>query len=46
MIQKAFDNDLVGGETLKVFKGVKKLLKANVNARDRIIFTERLSVYS
>lgn len=37
MIQKAFDNDLVGGETLKVFKGVRKLLKANVNARDRII---------
>jgi integrase len=37
MINKAFDNDLVGGNTLRVFKKVKKLLKANGNARDRIL---------
>jgi integrase len=37
MINKAFDNDLVSGDTLKVFKKVKKLLKRNANARDRIL---------
>jgi len=37
MIYKAFDNDLVGGDPLKVFKKVKKLLKRNANARDRVL---------
>ena len=37
MINKAFDNDIVGGDTLKAFKKVKKLLKPNANARDRIL---------
>lgn len=37
MIRKAFDNDIVGGDTLRVFKKVKKLLKRNGNARDRIL---------
>jgi integrase len=37
MINKAFDNDMVGGDTLKVFKKVMKLLATNANARDRII---------
>jgi len=37
MINKAFDNDLVGGETLRVFKKVGKLLKPNANARKRIL---------
>jgi integrase len=42
MINKAFDNDLVGGETLRVFKKVKKLLKRNANARDKILSPEQL----
>jgi integrase len=37
MIIKAFDNDKVGGEVIKVFKKVKKLLKRNSNARKRIL---------
>jgi integrase len=37
MINKAFDNDIVGGDIVKVFKRVKKLLKGNENARDRIL---------
>jgi integrase len=37
MVNKAFDNDLVSGQTLKAFKVVKKLLKGNANARDRVI---------
>jgi integrase len=37
MINKAFDNNLVGGDTLKTFKGVKRLLKRNGNARNKIL---------
>lgn len=37
MINKAFDNDLVSGDTIKVFKRVKKLLKGDANARDRAL---------
>jgi integrase len=37
MINKAFDNDLVGGDTLKTFKKIKKLLKRNANVRDKIL---------
>jgi integrase len=41
VINKGFDNDLVGGDTLKAFKKVKKLLKRNSNARDMIITREQ-----
>ena len=37
MITKAFDNEMVGGHTLRAFKKVKKLLKRNANARDRVL---------
>lgn len=37
MIIKGFDNDMVGGDTLRVFKSVKKLRKLNGNARDRVL---------
>jgi integrase len=37
MINKAFDNDIVCGDVLRVFKKVKKLLKRNANARSMII---------
>ena len=40
MIIKAFDNGIVSGDTLKTFKVVKKLLKANSNARDRVLSPE------
>jgi integrase len=42
VINKGFDNDLVGGDTLKAFKKVKKLLKRNANARDKIITPDQL----
>jgi integrase len=37
MIIKAFDNDMVSGDTLKAFKKVKRLLRKNANARDRVL---------
>jgi integrase len=37
MINMAFDNDLVSGKTLKVFKKVKKTLKKGSDVRDRIL---------
>jgi integrase len=37
VVNKAFDNDMVSGETVRTFKRVKKLLKRNSNARDRIL---------
>ncbi len=37
MIFKAFDNSLISGDTLRVFKAVKSLLKANANARRRVL---------
>lgn len=37
MVNKAFDNDLVSGDVVKVFRRVKKLLKGNANARDRVL---------
>ncbi len=40
MINKAFDNDLVGGEIVKVFRRVENLLKGNANARDRVLSQE------
>jgi len=41
VIKMGFDNDLVGGNTLKVFKKVKRLLKRNSNARDKIVTPEQ-----
>jgi integrase len=43
MINKAFDNDMVSGDTIKVFKRVKKLLKGDSNARDRVLSGEEFS---
>jgi integrase len=40
MVRKAFNDDLVSGDTLKVFSGIKKLLKKNANARDKILSRE------
>ncbi|MBU1180837.1 MAG: tyrosine-type recombinase/integrase [Proteobacteria bacterium] len=37
MVLKAFDNDIVGGNTIRAFKKIKKLNKGNANARSRII---------
>jgi integrase len=37
MIYKAFDNDLVGGDILKVFRKTKKLLKRDANKRDKVL---------
>jgi len=39
MVNKAFENDMISGDTLKSFKVVKKLLKRNANARDRVLTT-------
>lgn len=41
MINKAFKDDLVGGVTLKAFQSVKKLLKRNANARNKILTKEQ-----
>jgi len=41
MINKAFENDLVGGDVLRTFKRVKRLLRRNANARDRVISPEQ-----
>ncbi len=43
MIAKAFENDLVGGDTLRTFKSVRKLLKRNSNARDKILTFEQFN---
>jgi integrase len=37
MVNKAFYNDLVSGDTLKTFKRLKRLLTGKRNARDRIL---------
>ena len=37
VVTKAFDNDIISGDTLKTFKRVKKLLKRNANARNRVL---------
>ena len=43
MLNKAFDNDRIGGEALRWFKKVKKLLKRNANARSRILSMEEFN---
>lgn len=40
MIIKAFNNDIVSGDTLRVFNRVGKLLKKNANARDKVLSVE------
>ena len=40
VIYKAFDDDLVSGDTVRVFKKVKKLLKSDSNARKRVLSGE------
>lgn len=37
MIHKAFENEKVGGETIRKFRRIKKLIRGNANARSRII---------
>lgn len=37
MINKAFDNDMISGDVVKVFRRVNHLLKGNANARDRVL---------
>jgi integrase len=43
MVNKAFENDMVSGETVKVFRRVKRLLRPNANARDRIFSLDEFS---
>lgn len=40
MIIKAFDNDMVGGRTVKAFRKVKRKLKKAANARKRVLTIE------
>jgi integrase len=40
MINRAFDNDMVDGRTVKAFRRTKKLLKRGSNARDRVLTFE------
>jgi integrase len=40
MVNKAFDNDMVNGRTIKAFRKVKSRLKKGANARDRELTTE------
>lgn len=40
MVNKAFDNDIVGGDVVRVFRKVKKLLKKSANARDRVLSSD------
>jgi integrase len=37
IVFKAFDNDLVGGDVVKTFKRIKKLLKPGSDVRDRVL---------
>jgi len=43
MINKAFDNDIVSGDIIKIFKRVKKLLKGDSNARDRVLASDEFN---
>lgn len=44
VINRAFDNDKISGDTLRVFKKVKKLLKKNSNARDVILTMDQFKI--
>jgi integrase len=43
MVNKAFDNDIVSGDTIKVFRKVKKLCKPRSNERDRVLTPEEFN---
>jgi integrase len=43
VIYKAFDDDLVSGDTVRIFKKVKKLLKGDANARDRVLLSDEFN---
>ena len=43
MFNKAFDNELVGGDIIRVFKKVRKLLKGDTNARDRVLSSDEVN---
>jgi integrase len=43
MVNCAFDNDKIGGNVLKPFKRLKKLMKRNANARDRVLSEDEFS---
>ena len=43
MVTKAFDNDLLGGSSLKAFRKIKRMLKRGANARKRIVSFEDIS---
>ena len=40
VVIKAFNNDMVSGDTLKAFQRVERMLKKNSNARDRVLTTK------
>ena len=40
MVTKALDNDEIGGDCLRPFRKIKKLLKKGANARDRILSSQ------
>ncbi|MCX6575214.1 MAG: integrase [Candidatus Aminicenantes bacterium] len=45
MINKAFDNDMIGGHIVKAFRKINRKLKRGSNARDRIVeFSEYLKL--
>ena len=43
MLVKAWENDMVSGDTLKPFKRLKKMLKKGSNKRDRVLSTEEFN---
>jgi len=43
LINKAFVNGKISGDSLRAFKNVKKLLKRNSNARDRILSADEFN---
>jgi hypothetical protein len=40
MINRAFDNDIVSGDVVKILKRIRKLLKGDSNARKRVLSIE------
>ena len=43
MITKAWENDMVSGDTLKPFKRLEKMLKKNSNKRDRVLSVDEFN---
>ena len=44
MVFKAFDNDLISGDTLRTFKKTEKMVKRNSDARNRILGLSELDL--